>query len=320
MDDFFLRLAGLIVLFFAAIFLFQKIVAKKLPYKLYRAIKAPSFAFIAVVFLSWALTVLQSKWKFEISAFTIETFRNCAFLGLFCFAYIRIKKFYLESLIEKLSDKKNFLYRETIEVASNVFSALVYVATFFALLQISGVNVIPFVTFGGLGLAVFGIAGKDFMSNFFAGLSLKITNPFKEGEFVEIPDKKVSGIVQKIGFFSTRIVDEKCRVVLVPNVLFSSTSLINGSRSTHFVFSEIFDIGKVSLLEASSLEKKISECIQGFSGVDISKNFQILINVTAQKTIKIEVIVYFLKKKGLGFAVLRNALMNEIFEIIESKK
>lgn len=306
----------LLVLFFVAIFLFQKVAAKKMSEALLKALKAPVFAFIAVFFLSWGLKLLQSKWNFEIQSFTITTFRNCAFLGVFCWAYTRVKNFYLKAILEKVSDKRDFVYKETVEVASNVFSVLIYVATFFALLQISGVNIAPFITFGGLGLAVFGIAGKDFMSNFFAGVSLKITNPFKEGEFVEIPDKKVSGVVQKMGFFTTRLIDDKCRPILVPNVIFSSTSLINGSRQTHFVFSETFDVGNLSLPEALSLEEKISQLLRTFPGIDQSKNFQISTIISSQKSIKIEITVYFARKKNQSYMSAKNTLMQSIFKLI----
>lgn len=316
MIEFFLHVAILLILFFIAIFLFQKIAIKKMSQNLLKALKAPVFAFIAVLFLSWGLKLLQSKWNFEIQSFTIATFRNCAFLGVFCWAYTRVKKVYLGSLLEKVSDRKSPIYKETIEVASNVFSALIYIATFFALLQISGINIVPFITFGGLGLAVFGIAGKDFMSNFFAGISLKLTNPFKEGEFVEIPDKKVSGVVQKMGFFTTRLIDDKCRPVLVPNILFSSTSLVNGSRHTHFVFSETFDVGKVSLREALSLEERIAQQLRAFPGIDLSKSFQISTLISAQKSIKIEVTAYFVRKKNQSFTSTKNTLMQSIFELI----
>lgn len=72
-----------------------------------------------------------------------------------------------------------------------------------------------------------GFAFKDIASNLFAGLLLKLQNPYKAGDWVEIDG--VYGVVGELGWITTQITTIPGQEVFVPNQLIYSTTFTNFS-------------------------------------------------------------------------------------------
>jgi small conductance mechanosensitive channel len=79
---------------------------------------------------------------------------------------------------------------------------------------------------GAAGLAV-GLALKDSLQNFAAGVMLVMFRPFKAGDFVEIAG--ISGVVEKITIFSTVVRTGDNKEVIVPNGAIYSGTIVNYS-------------------------------------------------------------------------------------------
>ncbi len=230
MQELYVKLSFLVVGCFCAMLFLQKILQKKASRQMYVAVRLPLIFSLFVFFLSWAFEILQDADFFTIPFSTIRVTRSCMILGTSLVFFTRLKKVYFARFAEFLLGHKIVLQAQSLDVLSNILSILVYLAGFFALLQIAGVDIAPFLTFGGLGIAAVGIAGKDMMANVFASFMLLITCPFRIGDSIELPDKKIAGKVQRIGWFTTILLNEKNHPIYVPNFLFSATSIINSSR------------------------------------------------------------------------------------------
>jgi small conductance mechanosensitive channel len=79
----------------------------------------------------------------------------------------------------------------------------------------------------GAGLAV-GMALKDNISNFGAGVLILLLRPFKIGDFVEIAG--TSGVVDEIGIFNTIMKTGDNRIIIIPNNNIIGNNIINYSR------------------------------------------------------------------------------------------
>ena len=109
---------------------------------------------------------------------------------------------------------------------SLIFMTLIVVVALTALGTL-GVETTNFLAiFGAAGLAI-GLAVKDSLSNFSAGVMLVFFRPFKSGDFVETAG--VSGTVDVIRIFNTIIKTGDNRVVTVPNSLIFSDTITNFS-------------------------------------------------------------------------------------------
>ena len=71
------------------------------------------------------------------------------------------------------------------------------------------------------------LAVQSVISNFASGIILVTNHPFKEGDFVEIAG--ISGTVEKITLFSTKLITTDNKVISVPNSSVSGGNIINYS-------------------------------------------------------------------------------------------
>lgn len=109
-------------------------------------------------------------------------------------------------------------------IVNTLLLGLVIVAT----LSQVGVDTTSMVALvGAAGLAV-GLALKDSLSHFAAGVMLIMFRPFKVGDYVEVDG--VAGSVDRISIFSTRLKTPDNRVVTVPNGNVFGNTMVNYSE------------------------------------------------------------------------------------------
>ena len=117
------------------------------------------------------------------------------------------------------------------ETLSRFLSSLIYMVlmVFVVLTALSalGVNTTNFLAIlGAAGLAI-GLALKDSLSNFSAGVMLVFFRPFRTGDFIEAAG--VSGSVQSIKIFNTVLKTGDNRIITVPNALIYADTITNFS-------------------------------------------------------------------------------------------
>lgn len=112
-------------------------------------------------------------------------------------------------------------------LATVMNSTLTLLVIVFALSQL-GLDTTSLVALlGAAGLAV-GLALKDSLSHFAAGVMLIVFRPFKLGDYVEVGG--VAGSVDKITIFSTRLKTPDNKVVTVPNGNVFGNTMVNYSE------------------------------------------------------------------------------------------
>lgn len=133
------------------------------------------------------------------------------------------------------------LDRILIEFIQSLVNALLLVFVIVAALDQLGVNTNSVIAvLGAAGLAI-GLALQGSLQNFAAGFMLLIFRPFKDGDFVDTAG--TSGIVEKIGIFSTTLRTGDNKEVIIPNGSIYSGNIINYSKRATRRIDMIFSIG-----------------------------------------------------------------------------
>ena len=116
-------------------------------------------------------------------------------------------------------------------VLVKTFKFLIILMGTFIALEIMGLGgfVLKFV--GSLGVAgvIAGVALKDLVSSMFSGALIGIDKAFAVGDYVSI--KEVSGVVESIGFLTTKIITDEGKKVYIPNQLIFSAPFVNYTTS-----------------------------------------------------------------------------------------
>lgn len=148
-------------------------------------------------------------------------------------------------------------------IAANFIATLLKIVLVFiyliAILRVLGIDTSSFVALFTVGTLAISLAIQSVISNFASGLVLVSNHPFREGDFVEIAG--VSGSVEKITLFSTKIKTPDNKVISVPNSSVAGGNIVNYSteekRRVDLTFGVAYgsDVDRVKLVIQSVLDK-----------------------------------------------------------------
>lgn len=146
----------------------------------------------------------------------------------------------IRNLVKRMMKKANMDEMLTSFVGNILYSALLVVVIIAALDQL-GVNTSSILAlFAAAGLAV-GLALKDSLSSFAAGVMLVIFKPFRAGDFIEAAG--ITGVVEQLRIFSTVMRTGDNREITVPNSQIYGGTIVNYSARDTRRIDMTFGIG-----------------------------------------------------------------------------
>jgi MscS family membrane protein len=138
-----------------------------------------------------------------------------------------------ENTESKLDDQLVPLVRRALKI-------VVIVAGLLVLLQNFDVNVGSLVAGLGIGGVAVALAAKDTIANFFGSLMIFVDRPFQIGDWVKIGDAE--GIVEEVGFRSTRVRTFYNSLVTVPNAHFTEAAIDNMGLREYRRYSTVLNL------------------------------------------------------------------------------
>lgn len=121
----------------------------------------------------------------------------------------------------KLDDQLVPLVRKALKIVTVIAGVL-------SILQNLNVNVASLLAGLGIGGVAVALAAKDTVANFFGSVMIFIDRPFQIGDWVSVAG--VEGIVEEVGFRSTRVRTFYNSLVTIPNAKFTEASIDNYGR------------------------------------------------------------------------------------------
>ena len=158
----------------------------------------------------------------QIQAFFTNLSKNEIFLGTMSNLLAALLFIVLGHYVAKIiaaSVSKVIRKRGAADLLADFISKVIYVAVFsiplLAGLETAGLNITSMMAIlGAMGLAI-GLALKDSLSNFAAGVIISILGPFRTDDFVEVAG--LSGTVTDVSLFSTILTTTDNKLVTIPN-------------------------------------------------------------------------------------------------------
>ncbi len=194
---------------------------------------------------------------------------------------------------------------------------LIVVLSILFLIQNLGYSVSGLVASLGLGGLTVALAAKDTVSNFFGSVIIIIDSPFKVGDWIKTGN--IEGVVEEIGFRSTKIRTFEKSLVSVPNFAIANQSVENFSvRDRRRIR---FSLG----IEYRTPADKIETALERIREI-IAKNREIhddffLVNLNKLADSALEIFVYCFTTTSVWKDYLRiqEALYLEILRMLETE-
>ncbi len=244
--------------------------------------------FILVV----ALYIIASLFKPDVSHPLFKKVVDNVFLFIVVFVVIRLVFVLIDSFVilitEWTAKTKSQLDDQIAIVARKSLKVVTVILGILFLIQNMGYSVSGLIASLGLGGLTVALAAKDAVSNFFGSIVILVDSPFKIGDWVKIGS--VEGVVEEIGFRSTKIRTFEKSLITVPNYKIANESIENFSNRDRRRIK--FTIG----IEYSTPPEKVEEILKGIKGLiesneGIANDFY-LVNFTTFADSWLEIFVY----------------------------
>jgi len=156
---------------------------------------------------------------------------------------------------------------------NKIVTFVIFIIAIFVIFSYFEIDITPLVAGVGLGALAIGLALQSTLSNFFAGIHLLSDRPIDVGDFIEL-DKDVSGVVEDIGWRSTRIRMLTDNLLIIPNGKLAESNIINYSKPKQDMSiwipcgvayeSDLKKVERVTLEVAKEIQKNVPGAIKDF--------------------------------------------------------
>lgn len=275
-------------------------------------ILAPLRVFLWVLLLSFVIDLIARSSHLGGPFVYVPVLRNILIVLCFAWSLLRWKKAFHAALSARQLAGAPNVDLASIEMGSKVFTILIVFVSSLVILQILGLNIFPLITFGGIGAAAIGIAGKDVIANFFGGFMLYITRPFTIGDWIELPQKQMLGQIEAIGWYLTSIRDPQKKPIYIPNAIFSTEILVNLSRMTHRRIEEVISIGFADASKVPLIVDEIRDLLKKNQEIDRREPIHVFFKTFAPYSANIEVQAYTISTRYEKFMQIKQEILLEI--------
>jgi small-conductance mechanosensitive channel len=173
-----------------------------------------------------------------------------------------------------LKVKKGF--ERTPGLLNKALSIIIFLIAIIVILGYFKVDITPMIAGVGLGAVVLGLALQSTLANFFSGIHLLSDRPIDVGDYIEVDDN-TKGVVEDIGWRSTRIRTLTDNLLIIPNGKLSESNITNFSKPKQDMSlwvpcgvayeSDLKKVEKVALEVAKEIQQTIDGAIKEFEPV-----------------------------------------------------
>jgi MscS family membrane protein len=282
--------------------------------KLDRIFYLPLHIMLWVIGVVFVFDLLSQRFGFSAASHYLNIFRNIALVCCGVWLLLRWKKEVQYALVAKQHQKR--IDSSMIQILNRLATISIVVIGLLISFQLLGLNTTPLLAFGGIGAAAFAFAGKDVIANFFGGFMLYMTRPFTVGDLILLPDRKVEGTVEEIGWYLTSIRDKEKRPSYLPNAIFSNQLVINCSRMSHRRIDARIGVSYEDFSKIKNIVDEIKGFISSHPLIDTNLPVLVFFNDFNQYSLDIYIEAYTLATRFDAFLAVKQEILLNIQRII----
>jgi MscS family membrane protein len=200
------------------------------------ALSKPLSLFIRVYGVYWALSPLLNHFEWSDGKNLVHTVASTSAnvggtIALFWFVYrfVNVVDFRLRRWSAASQSSVNDMLVPLVGKSLRVF--IMVIGGIMIVQNMTGIQFGPIIASLGIGGLAFALAGKDSIANFLGSLTILLDKPFQVGDRIVIADN--DGVVEQVGFRSTRLRTMKGHLVSIPNEKIINSTLENIGQRPH---------------------------------------------------------------------------------------
>jgi small-conductance mechanosensitive channel len=181
--------------------------------------------FYSILFIGFSVAVKTAELPNYIDYALVGIFKTSTIL-IWLFVVMKVLILSMEWASQKTSNP--LLQQKTLPLFNNLGKIAIGLFGIYFIFLSWDININGILASAGVLGVVLGLAAKDTVANFFAGIFLMADSPFKEGDYILL-DTGERGYVKKMGIRSTRFMTRDDIEITIPNSVIAASKIVNES-------------------------------------------------------------------------------------------
>ena len=181
--------------------------------------------FYSIIFIGLSIAVKRAGFPDYIDFALVGIFKT---ITIFIWFVILTRIFLLSMEWASGRTSSKLFQNKTLPLFNNLGKILITLFGIYFICLSWNININGWLASAGVLGIVLGLAAKDTVANFFAGIFLMADSPFKEGDYILL-DTGERGYVKSMGIRSTRIMTRDDIEITIPNSVIASSKIVNES-------------------------------------------------------------------------------------------
>ena len=264
--------------------------------------------FYSILFIGFSMAVKTAN---------LPDYIDFALVGIFKTITIIIWLFLISRILilsidwaSKQTDNK-LLQQKTLPLFNNLGKIAIGLFGIYFIFLSWDININGILASAGVLGVVLGLAAKDTVANFFAGIFLMADSPFKEGDYILLETGE-RGYVKSMGLRSTRFLTRDDIEITIPNSVIASSKIVNESGGP-----EDIERVRITLLvaygtEIDSVKNLLKSIALNNDNVQNEPEPRVRFREFAESGIKLQLLFWIYKPEKKGRTV--DAINTEIYK------
>jgi len=181
--------------------------------------------FYSILFIGFSVAVKTAELPNYIDYALVGIFKTSTIL-IWLFVVMKVLILSMEWASKKTSNP--LLQQKTLPLFNNLGKIAIGLFGIYFIFLSWDININGILASAGVLGVVLGLAAKDTVANFFAGIFLMADSPFKEGDYILL-DTGERGYVRQMGIRSTRFMTRDDIEITIPNSVIAASKIVNES-------------------------------------------------------------------------------------------
>ena len=181
--------------------------------------------FYSILFIGFSVAVKTAELPNYIDYALVGIFKTSTIL-IWLFVVMKVLILSMEWASQKTSNP--LLQQKTLPLFNNLGKIAIGLFGIYFIFLSWDININGILASAGVLGVVLGLAAKDTVANFFAGIFLMADSPYKEGDYILL-DTGERGYVKSMGLRSTRIMTRDDIEITIPNSVIAASKIVNES-------------------------------------------------------------------------------------------
>jgi len=231
-------------------------------------------AYSPVLCILWIIGIfsiyyqLNDNDQFCLAISNIEQLQYLFLAITVCWFLFRLKQLVEKEWLERYRNVSEQYDPVLFSIVSKCTNVIILFFSIVIIFQVIGVPLHTLMVFRGAFSIALGLAAQNILGNFFGGLMILANRPFRVGDWISSPDKKVEGIVEEIGWNSTRIRTLERRPLHVPNSVFTHIVIMNSSLMYNRHIKQIIGLRYEDVDKIEKITHDIERMLKSHADID----------------------------------------------------